>query len=245
MHCANYIIETASSSDLLAFWTTLTGAVVGAIVGGIIAYRLARKSSEELLARDRIALTERKKTDTVRGLVKLLRIVNELATIHRSIEEMIEKADQAGHVQLDLWQKVIPTVGFSTDNLKFEAEEISVFMAAKEYAFLNKLILIADRHFTTGSAFGEYAARREKLTDQLKAEMKGEVGTTILTKDQIETLGPRMFALEQLITQLRAMAKENYEDSLEISKQFGAKAQQHFQDPEFPEIELNSSPQKA
>jgi hypothetical protein len=219
-------------------WWDLVPAVVGAVLGAgaaaIPASWLARKASQEMLARDRVSRNEQQKAATLRVLVKLLTIVNGIETLHRGLEGMISQADADGHSDLALWQKVVPTVGFTSREIRFDAKELILFVSAKEFEYLNDLLLLAERYAALEAGFREYADRRGRLTDQLSAVMTGNVGTTYLTDEQKTKFEPRAVELTVLITQLREFLARDYPKALSVAERYGPKVRAFLNDPSFP-----------
>jgi len=218
-------------------WTNIVPSVVGAVLGGTIAAftgsRLARRASREILRRDRIARFENQKAATLRALVKLQTIVNGMETLYRQLEGMIANADAAGHSDMDLWQKVMPIVGFTEHSIRFEPEEITIFVS-REVGYLNELLLLAERYATLESSFKTYAEHRGRLTDESPARMTGAAGTTEFTEAEYNKYAPRAHALNALVEQLRQFASADYEKALTVAEQFGPKARAELDDPSFP-----------
>ncbi len=225
-------------------WTNIVPSVVGAALGGTIAAftgsRLARRASRETLKRDRIARLENQKVATLRALVKLLTIVNGMETLYRQLEEMIAHADAQGHSDMELWQKVMPMAGFASHPIRFESEEVTVFVS-KEAGYLNELLLLAERYAALESGFKTYAERRGKLTDELSAIMDGAVGTTYLTEAQKNRFAPRAHELNALVEQLRKFASADYEKALTVAEQFGPKARVQLDDASFPILAVGAA----
>lgn len=201
---------------------------------------MARRSSRETLKRDRIARLENQKAAALRAAVKLLTIVNGLESLYRHVEETIAHADAAGHGDMEIWQKVRPMVGFTDKMVRFESEEIAVFVT-EEAGYLNELLLLAERYAALESGFKAYAERRSRLTDELSAVMSGSVGTTSLTKAQYEKFAPRAHELTLLIEQLRESVSADYETALTVAEQFGPKARIQLNDPTFPILSVDAA----
>jgi len=233
----------------MAWWYEIlqdAKAVVPTVVGGLIAaitgYCLAHKASKETLKRDRVSRLENQKAAALRAVVKLLSIVNGMATLHRQLEGMICDADAQGHSELSLWQKVKPIIGFTDHSIRFEAEEVAVFVA-KEVDYANELLLLADRYATLESAFRTYERRRAELTDDFPATttMIGAVGTTFFTEEQGRRVAPRAAELNTMVEELRRFASEDYETALRLAEQFGRKARVQLNDPNFPLLDVEAA----
>lgn len=220
-----------------AEWWDLVPAIVGALAGAaaafIPAYFFARKSSRETLERDRVSRLEQQKAATFRALVKLQIIVNGISDTHRQLEEMISAADSAGLQDQSLWQKVTPMIGFSVAPVRFEAEEVTVFIG-KESDYLNELLLLAERYDSMIVTFKAYSDRRERLTEQFSAVMNGLVGSTWLDAEVHAKFASTITALDTLIIQLRDNLASDYKMALSVAGKFGPKARTQLNDPSFP-----------
>lgn len=232
-----------SLHDLMAseaLWASVIGALVGSATAAIPAYLLARKTSVETLERDRISRSEAQRLATLRAFIKIQRIVNGIETLHRGIEGMIEQANAKGHRGW-LWQKVMPMTGFTSDLVRFEADEVLVFVS-RDAEYLNDLLLAAERYNALQSSFVTYGERRTLLTDQLPVQqMQGQQGTTNLTPEEAARFQPKVVELESLVEQLRAMALSDYIQTLSLAERFGPKARNYLDDPTFPVLAFDET----
>jgi hypothetical protein len=128
---------------------------------------------------------------------------------------------------------VLPTVGTETNPVEFDAEEVVAFVR-DEANFLNELLLSAKRYNVLNASLATYAERRTKMTDQFPAQMAGNVGTTMLTREQVAMFAPRAAELNMLVTQMREYSRRDFEHLLKLGEKFGIKAQKVLGDPTFP-----------
>jgi hypothetical protein len=216
------------------------GALIGAAAASVPAYLLAARSSKETLARDRLSRKEEQKAAAFRALVKLVTIINGVGTLHRHIEGLISQADAQGHSGLQLWRKVLPLAGFANTELRFEGDDLSVFVSSGEFSYVTDLLQLAERSIALVSAFRSYAEQRKLMTDELAtmatAPMEGNLGSIVLTPAELARLEPRSVELEMIVTQLRTFAREDYATAVALGDRFGPLVRSALPDTPFPNL---------
>ncbi len=224
-----------------ADWWDLVPATVGALMGAaaaaIPAWLLARNTSKETLERDRIARREQMEADAFSGVVKLVSIVNGVAALQRTIEEQIAEAQEAG-LAGQLWCRVRGLTGLRQEEIKFEARELAVLLAAKEFKYLTEVLLVAERYSTLVAAMQDYADRRRELTDMIPARIENGVGTFILNQAEQERFGPRILELESMIEELRQTAAKDNEETIRVAGEFGEIARRQLGIADFPVLSV-------
>jgi hypothetical protein len=202
---------------------------------------LARKASKETLARDRAARLEQQTAASIGALVKLIQIVNGVGDLHRTIEAQIAESRQAGDGDKQLWQRVIGVIGLPEQQIRFETDELAVLVAAKEFDYLPQLMLAAARYATLVAGFRDYTERRRRLLDEIPARMNGNVGTIILTEEEMARYAPRAVELEMQITDLRATAAKDRAAAAAVAEQFGPKIKKQLGLADFPRLSIKEA----
>jgi hypothetical protein len=240
---SDFTLFSYSTSVGFTWWNLLPsaiGAVLGAACGAVPSYFLANRSSKALLARDEQARVQGEKVATIRAMTRLLTVVNGCEGLTRSVEEMIEEGNKRGG-NSELWTVVRPISGMPGSPVHFEADEISIFLASKDYDFFNGLLLCATRYNSLTAGFADYAIQRQNLTDLLSAKMEGIVGSTDLSPEDAAFIAPKAAAVESLIVQLRETAEKDYEVALDLASQIGRKAQEYLSDPTLPALDVSEA----
>ena len=230
------------------WWNVLpsaVGAVLGAASSAIPAYWLANRASKATLRRDEQARVQAEKSATVRGMIKMQVIVNGLEGLHREVHEMIADAQQRGGDHPEVWTMVRGLTGLPGTPVQFNAEEIAIFLAFKDYEFFNDLLVCGTRYNALTAGFAEYTVQRQKLTDLLSAKMEGIVGSTDLSPENAAFIAPKAAAVESLIAQLIDTTEIDYEAALALAEQFGPKARSCFNDVAFPAMDVSEARRQA
>jgi hypothetical protein len=136
------------------------------------------------------------------------------------------------------WQLVqIPTGFIWQQNLAFEPGELSLLAKAGEFDLVNDLSEIARGHNILHIIAGEYAQRRERLTDQLRGRSKTTVqGTQIgswITREDQEALAPDMMLVDDLLGQLIEKANDIATFSMPVMERLGPKIKEALKDERF------------
>jgi hypothetical protein len=203
---------------------------------------MARRASRETLGRDQISRTENDKAAALRCLVKLQLIANGISDLHRTIENMITEADAQGHAAIDLWQKIMPFAGVPNTDIRFEADELKIFVAT-EALFFNDLCLLAQRYTTLKDALRDYMARRLKLTDELSVlgpTMRGLVGSVLLNSAEAARFAPRAVELNMLAGEMRDGLRKDNAFAMRMIGEFGPKVRKILNDSTFPLLTIKA-----
>jgi hypothetical protein len=221
---------------------TLIGGTLSAGAGALTSYLLARRASREVLRRDQDVRDQDRRSATMRGSIKLQIMTNGTETLHRAIDQMVKAADADGRANEALHVKVFPLAGHTVAPVKFDADEISVFLAAKDDDFVNALLLQGERYTTLQVACEQYSTRRVAWTDLMVSYLANSTANGgEMTKEQKGALSLRARELEAQITDIRSMAKENYGDLAKLSVEFGPKAKKYLNHPSFPVLTLKDT----
>ncbi|HEY1604396.1 MAG TPA: hypothetical protein VGF77_02225 [Allosphingosinicella sp.] len=132
---------------VIPFASAISGAIVGAAASYLASSRLAKQASDEVLERDKIARRDQDKRAAHQVFVKLHVITNSLASYHKQIIEMVEKADGDGNGHMRLYQRLSTFPGIEREpSIEFSAEELTIYIAAKRADYVNDLLLLARRY---------------------------------------------------------------------------------------------------
>jgi hypothetical protein len=176
-------------------WWAIASAFGGTIIGGGISYCLqrmnlsaAKKQREEDRRQIREALA-------YSLLFKLITIVSRLHHIRNSIKEMFDEAKTAGFVG-EPWNIMRPIVPIP-NSINFKAEEMALVLSLSDKVF-NEIASLDEIHNSTIAVLELYSSKRNALFEHFGAEMSGNIGTTTLTREQAEWLGPRSVELNEV-----------------------------------------------
>lgn len=234
--CIEFLREAINWWDLVP---AVIGAGFGAAASAIPSYCLANKASKEMLARDSENRRSALKAATIRGMIKLMKIVNGYESLFRHTEEMISRVPLEERGEFRLWQIMTPIAGIDASSVSFDAQELEVFIEKGEGGFASDLLLLAERYNTITSAMIEYGRIRTALTDQMPPEdMQGARGISVLDPAKEKILAPKVVEVSLLAFQVRATLKSDYAFSLQLGEKFGVKARSLLRDSEFPVLSL-------
>lgn len=220
-------------------------AIMGAIVGAVPAFILARRSSKEVLERDRTARLEQEKAVGMRAHIKLGTIVNSILTLQRQLLAAVGDAPAEG---VELWQCVLPVVGFAgEERITFDAEEAALFLAAGRGEFAEALLLLARRHAVQAEVMKEYNFRRTQLRKDMPPprHVEGSVGSTYLNQEEMMRVRPQMVELNSLLEQLLGHLEEDVVLALALARDFGPILRPYFKDDSYPAFVVPDDPAEA
>lgn len=170
------------------FGVPLCSAVLGAMLAYVPAARLAKKASDEMLARDREQRVETELTEARRAFVKLTLIANTLGSFRQDIEAMITKAVNDGNDHMPLWQRLSTFAGIEDEPaIPFGADELAPFIAARRPDLVDALLLLQRRHMAVVQSLRSFA----KLKTELHY-MAARYGETTRDETLVSTTRARM-----------------------------------------------------
>ncbi len=146
-----------------------------------------------------------------------------------------------------LWQKVRPVFGLSRTEVSFDADDLMLFVAAKNFDYVMNLLEFALRCAVLTEIQREYNERREKMTNvlaDLGPQMDGDLGAIHLSPADRARLEPRSVDLESLVTQLRTFLAEDSTGGLALAAQFGPNVRAAMPGFEFPNLSVPGQPSK-
>lgn len=224
----------------------LASAVLGALVGAIPAFLLAKRSSNEVLARDREARREQQKAAGLRAHVKLGRILNSMLVVQAHLRKNLEDPPAIG---AEYWQSVQPLIGSETDaGIEFDADEAALFLAAGRGDYAETLLLLARRHAVQVVVLRVYAERKAQLRrDMPPPESVGTDyrGSTHMDRATSLKLRPQMVELNSMIADLIAHLQSDIATAMRAAKEFGPLLRTHFKDPAYPAFAITPEAEEA
>ena len=156
------------------------GAIAGAGVSYLASSRLAKSASDEVLRRDQNARIDQDRRAAHQVYVKLHSIANGLGSFQKQISEMIAKAEVLGKTKMPLYQRLSGFVGIDREpSIEFSAEELAIYISAKQPAYVDDLLLLSRRHAACVTSLGTFA--------KLKAELSLETARLGTTSRDAET----------------------------------------------------------
>jgi hypothetical protein len=210
--------------------TELVAAFIGAILGGAISL-----GTTWYFSRD----AEKKKN---RGLgLRVLHKVQQIAsTVQHAHAYVSEAKARAGSDRLS--GQLIPIVGFRTEPIDFDAEELSIFTLTGHADVTQNLLNTASFHNLMVAAIAEYCARRNAHDEEMsRVGMSFDLddGTRQTTVDEptMRRLLPAMKKLEDLAQHLLRLTTEGLPFVLEVASSTPKKLRMALREPRFP-VEL-------
>lgn len=217
----------------------VVGGIIGALAGGIPAWLLARHQSNETLARDNNQRIDNQKARAFSTCVKLLQIINSTISLDNHVKACLALRDLPDHEHMEPWQVLIPMVGFSDEGtIRFEAEEMAVFLAANEPDFMQDMLLLANRHSASLSAFLTYCQMRNDFRNVGPTPMafEGELGSSLLTQEDINRLKPYTIPMNNVAISLSNGLDEDVELARKVAEQFGPITKKYFNVEKFASL---------
>lgn len=196
----------------------IIGSLTGSLIGGTIAFRIhirTLKSQE----RERRQSSEEKERAIANSIIfKLIKINSYATAFCEHLEDAYERNKINGE-KIRSWQTVLPLMGnFYTIN--FSPEEGALILKIKEDSLFNKFMMSDDKYNNTVRLFEIYAEKRQELTRYFPAKMKGSVGETVLTEEQMLIVRPKMFELDNIITKMIQCSNSDLSDSKYLIENF-------------------------
>jgi hypothetical protein len=203
------VVMPVQNATDITLWTVVSafgGTIIGAFLGGVISLFLQRKSFAEAKA---VRDTDRREVRKALGYAlffKMIRLSSDLAQLGQPAQVAAEKAEREGNSAL--WPKVLPIAPLP-DPIKFSPEEMALVLSLDNELF-NDMAALDDLHKSVVELFRVYADMRRELTNTLRPSMVvGQVGTTVLTKEERDRIQPLSVELDVLI---RGMAERTQQD---------------------------------
>ena len=224
----------ARGSHLWDLVPAITGGIIGALAGGIPAWLIAKRQSDETLCRADEQRQDREKAQSFSIHVKLVTVVNSVIHDWRHLALSLAILGVPENSHMEPWQVLKPLIGQTDEgSVRFSAEELSLFMAAREREFMLDLMLLALRHATSIAVMEEYCTRRERLMTLVPhpESFDGEIGKAMVSEEEIRKLLPYTVPLNSMVSQMASASQENLELARKIAQGIGPIVQKYFNDP--------------
>ncbi len=220
----DYLLELTKSID----WKAGAGVLFGAAISAVVSYFMQRNSFAEARRQKELDKRDERRTLGLNVLTKMMRIASTLELLKQSLEEAFARAERDG-IKGPPWTIVIPLANFP-GKVHFEPKELTEIMKL-DFSLFNDLGPFDDVHNTLLDVFRLYRTDRNALTSTMPAEMKGMLGSTTFTPEEMKRLAPKMAALDTIID---GMVQRTVADSAEawiilkrlqdaLNKEFGLK----------------------
>ena len=244
-HMSGAVGETSQYWDLVP---AIIGGVIGALAGGIPAWLLAKRQSDETLRRDQEQRRETEKSLAFRVSVKLLTIINNTISLRNHVQRCVALIAQPGNAHMELWQVIVPMVGFTDEGTeRFDAEEMAVFAAADEHEFMMDAILVAQRHASSLASFLAYCQQRQALLAIAPRPQNfvGQMGTAMLTQEQVDDLKSYTLPLNSIAAGLVTGLEEDMRIARSVATNFGPITKKYFNVSKFVSLSFPSDEELA
>ncbi|MCW3838398.1 hypothetical protein ACFQ1E_20310 [Sphingomonas canadensis] len=216
---------------------TLAG-IIGALAGGIPSYFLAQRASKEVLERDRQSRLDKEQGAAHRAFVKLCILSNSLADFHNQVEEMIARAERDGHTDMLLHERISSFAGVERElTPDFEAEELALFVSAKQTEYVDDLILLPRRHraaIESLSTFGLLKTEFHYRVAEKGSTTRDQTGVsrTIarMTTGEANRVRLQSEELELFATAMRKQLREFAEFGESVANRYGDIVRAYFDD---------------
>lgn len=218
---ASALIQPDNISNLVS---AVAGGVIGSLAGGIPAWLLARKSSKEVLARDREQRRERDKALVYAVAFKLVTITSSTVSLYKHVVGHLDALKDPSRAGMKPWQVLRPMIGFTDEGQeRFTSEEIAVYAAGDQSQFAMDAMLLARRHASSLSSFETYCEKRFELARIMPAPVnfEGDMGTNALTGEELNSVLPYIIPLDLLAQQMGENLQEDVEFALKVVAAFG------------------------
>ncbi len=194
------------------FWS----AIVGAVVGGLIALGIQMIVLRDTRTDRKNQADERKEATAYSLFAKLQSCSRDLQQFSLHIQEAQWKAKQRGW---ELWSAMIPIPNLPRHQ-EITNDELTMLIRARKFDLFNLVRDVEATHHTSILAFQLYLERRTEFGRLTGASMNGNVGTTSLSQNQLNELGPLMADLRGLADSMAAHAGEYATSSVVTLKDY-------------------------
>jgi hypothetical protein len=144
---------------------------------------------------------------------------------------------------MEPWQSLQPMVGFTNEvNIRFDPNEMAIFLAAGEIDFMQDAMLLAERHATSHEVFRKYCELRHEISRRLPAHESflGAVGTSHLSAKEVLALKPLTLPLNNMAEGLISGTEQDLSLCKSVVTRFGPITKKYFEDSKFPTVSFPS-----
>lgn len=224
------LIET---SDMAS---AIVGGLIGALAGGLPAWALAKRQSNEVLLRDREQRIENQKALAFAVVVKLLHIINSTVSLSNHVKSCLALRDDPPRTHMEPWQVLVPMTGHTDEgSIRFTADEMGVFAAAKDYDFMQEMMLLAVRHSSSLATFQEFCAMRNdfRAIGPKPTDFDGQIGGGWLTPEEVNKFKPYTIPMNNIVVGLNAGLDKDVRLARTVAEKFGPVTARYFNVTQF------------
>jgi hypothetical protein len=149
-------------------------------------------------------------------MFKILRIHSHLKVFNRHITESVGRAKADGF-KGEAWQIIVPLAN-SPEKVNFSADEMALLLSLRDDDLFNRVLAMDELHNATIGVFETYSARRLALTSLFSAEMKGKIGTSEFTDEQMRFLRPKMVELNDILAAAASTCERDEKEAWDVAK---------------------------
>jgi hypothetical protein len=205
------------------------GAIIGAGASYFASSRLAKRSSDEVLERDKASRHDQDLRAAHQVFVKLYAIANSLCTFHNDLEEQVAKADRDGNSHMPLHERLSARAGIDREpSIEFTADELAIYIAAKQPDYVNDLLLLSRRynaHLTNLATFASLKIELHRETTRLGKTTRAETGvsTTVmrLPAEVANYINTKRQELDIFATAMREHLAQDDKFARDVASRFG------------------------
>ena len=184
--------------DNSAWWTNfftliagLGGALLGAGATALLTWTLSRQDRRV-----------KQKAEFFQLMIKLSLIQTDFVNLKNLIEKQVIEAQKSGIKNQPLWSMIQPNAG-QLDRISIDPSELVCLYEARAFEAIAEIIEAGMMHATIVDAFNIYSELRINLKDYMpKHSVAGPLVTTVLSKEQLLEVTPRLMELESTIVMI-------------------------------------------
>jgi hypothetical protein len=243
--------NVVASAQIIEYWDlvpAIVGGVIGALAGGIPAWLLAKRQSDEALRRDQEQRAENQKALAFSAAVKLLHIINSTVSLRDHVRSRMELLNDPSHSHMEPWQVLVPMIGHTDEGtIRFTSEEMGVFTAAKEYDFMQDMMLLALRHSASLATFLEYCSMRNEFRaiGPKPVYFEGQIGGITLTQEEVDSFKPYTIPMNDAAVGLHLGLDTDQTLARSVAARFGPITAKHFGVDQFIDLAIPSEEELA
>lgn len=192
-----------------AVFSALGGSLLGSAIGGGVSYWLQNRELAAAKTQRENDRTEIRKALGYTLLFKMIRLTSNLESLGKAVRQPLDAAKREGFDGAP-FQIVMPVVPMP-DKVTFSPEEMALVLSVDAPLF-NEMSAMDELHNSTVALFDLYGAKRTSTMERFGARMEGIIGTTELTREQLDWLAPRATELNSLV---EAMLQRTEQDGKE------------------------------
>lgn len=196
-------------------WSSAAGVLFGAAISASVSFALQRTSFAEARRQKEADKRDERRALGLNVFTKMIRIASTIELLKQSLDNSFAGAKASG-LKAPAWAVVMPHANFPP-RIHFEPKELTEVLRL-DFNLFNDIGPFDDVHNALIEAFETYRTDRTAITNNMKAEMTGNLGSTSFTADEMKLLGPKMAALDTLIAAMVKRTRRNSKEAWELLK---------------------------